>query len=198
MRPITTLATAVAVGSSLALAGCTTGTPPEPTTPATTSPSAGPSGTPSPTPSPRRPAPTRPAAMSTMDGNGAAAAAVYFIELYGYVLQTGDLTEWNAMSYPDCQFCTSTAEYVRSVHEKRERVEGGDLTAEILAIQDLDGFEGGYPVDLRVTQEPATLYSADGAKDGSLAGSTKSARFHTIFINDAWQIIEVVGAAEDS
>ena len=136
--------------------------------------------------------------MSTMDGNGAAAAAVYFIELYGYVLQTGDLTEWNAMSFPDCQFCSSTAQYVRSVHNKGDRIEGGDLKAEVLAIHELEDFVGGYPIDLRVTQEAARVYAADGTVDGSLAGSTKSGRFHTIFIDGAWQIAEVVGAAEDA
>ena len=136
--------------------------------------------------------------MSTMDGKGAAAAAVYFIELYGYVLQTGDLTEWNAMSFPDCQFCQSTAKYVQSVHARGERIVGGDLKAEVLAIHELDSFVGGYPIDLRVTQEPASVYAADGTEDGAMAGATKSGRFHTIFIDGAWQIAEVVGAAEDS
>ena len=136
--------------------------------------------------------------MSTMDGNGAAAAAVYFIELYGYVLQTGDLTEWNAMSYPDCEFCTSVQTSIPAVYANGGRIEGGDLSAEVLAVQDLDSFIGGYPVDLRVTQQASRVYSADGTVSDSTTVSTKSGRFYTIFVNGAWQIAEVSGIKESS
>jgi len=130
--------------------------------------------------------------MSTMDADGAAAAAVYFIELYGYVLQTGDLTEWNAMSYPDCQFCTSTAEYVRSVYSAGGSFTGGDITAEVVTVHELDGFIGGYPVDLRTTQAPAERLDATGQTAGSLDEQTDTARFATVYYKGSWTIAAVV------
>jgi uncharacterized protein DUF6318 len=190
------LAAAVVAGAALALTGCTTGAPPP--TPATTGPSASPPSTPTPAPSPRRPAPTRPAAMSTMDANGAAAAAVYFIELYGYVLQTGDLTEWNAMSYPDCEFCSSTAEYVESVYSAGGTFTGGDITAEVVTVHELDGFIGGYPVDLRMTQAPAERLDATGAPAGTADEETDVVRFATVYYKGSWTIAaatRLVGAS---
>jgi len=136
--------------------------------------------------------------MSTMDGNGAAAAALYFIELYGYVLQTGDLTEWNAMSFPDCQFCTAIHKSISSVYEGGGHIEGGSLSAEVLAVHELDEFIGGYPIDLRVTQQPSSAYSAVGTETDSTAVSTKSGRFYTVFVNGAWQIAEVSGIEQNS
>ena len=136
--------------------------------------------------------------MATMDGNGAAAAAVYFIELYGYVLQTGDLTEWNAMSFPQCQFCSSVHRSITSVYEAGGHIEGGSLSAEVIAVHELDGFIGGYPIDLRVTQQSSSAYSADGTVTEATAISTKSGRFYTVFVNGAWQIADVSGIEQSS
>ena len=191
-----TCAGAVTLGVGLALAGCSMTARPTPT--ASAGPTGAPSATPSPSVRPTRPAPTRPAAMATMDGNGAAAAAVYFIELYGYVLQTGDLTEWNAMSFANCQFCSSIHKSISSVYEGGGHIEGGSLAAEVLAVHKLDEFIGGYPIDLRVTQQPSSAYSADGTETDSTAVSTKSGRFYTIFVNGAWQIADVSGIAQNS
>ncbi|MHB1490556.1 MAG: DUF6318 family protein [Cellulomonas sp.] len=181
---------AVALGVGLALAGCTT--TPQPTPTASASATRVPSATPSPSAHPTRPAPTRPVAMATMDGNGAAAAAVYFIELYGYVLQTGDLTEWNAMSFPDCQFCESTAQYVQSVYSAGGSFVGGDITAEVVTVHELDGFIGGYPVDLRTTQAATKRLDAAGAQAGSLDQQTNMARFATVYYKGSWTIATVV------
>lgn len=130
--------------------------------------------------------------MSTMDANGAAAAAVYFIELYGYVLQTGDLTEWNAMSYPDCEFCSSTAEYVESVYSAGGTFTGGDITAEVVTVHELDGFIGGYPVDLRTTQAATEQLDATGARTSSMDEQTDTARFATVYYKGSWTIAMVV------
>ena len=185
-----TCAGAVTLGVGLALAGCSMTARPTPT--ASAGPTGAPSATPSPSVRPTRPAPTRPAAMATMDGNGAAAAAVYFIELYGYVLQTGDLTEWNAMSFPDCQFCQSTAKYVQSVYSAGGSFTGGDITAEVVTVHELDGFIGGYPVDLRTTQAATSRLDAAGAQAGSLDQQTNIARFATVFYKGSWTIATVV------
>ena len=126
--------------------------------------------------------------MSPMDGDGAAAAAVYFIELYGYVLQTGDLTEWNAMSFPDCQFCSSTAEYVESVYSAGGSFIGGDITAEVVTVHELDGFIGGYPVDLRITQAAAKRLDAGGTEAGSADGQTDVVRFSTVYYKGTWTV----------
>src|SRR5690554_3704314 len=94
---------------ALALASCTTDDEPNPGTapPATESSSpaseepteVGTSGR----PEVEKPAP--PDAMRRDDVAGAEAAAQYFLQLYPYVYATGDLSEWEAMSDPECVFC---------------------------------------------------------------------------------------------
>ena len=131
-----------------------------------------------------------------MTPTGAAAAATYFIELYGYVLQTGDLTAWDAMSYRTCQFCNATHEFVASTFRDGGSFVGGTTTAEVLAVHALAELEGGYPVDLRVTQGPTGRLDAAGAQVTSTEGSVSTARFHTSFINGAWRILGVEGGRE--
>jgi hypothetical protein len=126
--------------------------------------------------------------MSTMDGDGAAAAAVYFIELYGYVLQTGDLTEWNAMSFPNCQFCESTATYVQSVYDAGGSFTGGDITAAVVTVHELDGFIGGYPVDLRITQAATEERDAAGGRSSSMDQRSNLMQFATVYFKGSWTI----------
>ena len=136
--------------------------------------------------------------MSTMDGKGAAAAAAYFIELYGYVLQTGDLTEWNAMSFANCQFCSSTAKYVQSVYSAGGSFVGGDITAEVVTVYELDGFIGGYPVDLRITQAAAKRLDTAGAPAGTTDERTDVVRFATVYFKGSWTVAaatRLVGAS---
>ncbi len=126
--------------------------------------------------------------MATMDGNGAAAAAVYFIELYGYVLQTGDLTEWNAMSFPQCQFCSSTAQYVRSVYAAGGSFIGGDITAEVVTVHELDGFIGGYPVDLQITQAATEERDAAGGRTSAMDQKSNLMQLATVYFKGSWTI----------
>ncbi len=48
--------------------------------------------------------------MEREDAEGAAAAAEYFIELYPYVMATGDTEEFEAMSHRACGFCDDALE----------------------------------------------------------------------------------------
>lgn len=132
-----------------------------------------------------------------MTPSGAAAAAVYFIELYGYVLQTGDLTEWDAMSFPTCDYCATFRSHVMNSREAGESIEGGDIAVEVIAIHDLDELVGGYPVDLRVTQSQAVRRSADGSPIESLDAKTTAMQFETVFYGSSWTILDAARIVGD-
>ena len=72
----------------------------------------------------REPGPDRPAAMDEVSTDGAIAAATYFLQLYPYAYNTGDLTEWKALSHPECMFCASVVDNVTAMHEQGHRSEG--------------------------------------------------------------------------
>ncbi|HEV6951953.1 MAG TPA: DUF6318 family protein, partial [Promicromonospora sp.] len=74
--------------------------------------------------------PTRPEAMDRDDAEGAAAAAVYFIELYPYVMATGDTAEFEAMSHRACGFCSGVLNDLARVQDNAQRYEGGAATGE--------------------------------------------------------------------
>ncbi|MDR7383344.1 DUF6318 family protein [Promicromonospora iranensis] len=116
----------VAVG--LTLSGCTGSSPDPEVTASSTEDSSG-NSTPAVSASPSPSAPTkpeRPDAMERDDAEGAAAAAEYFIELYPYVMATGDTEEFEAMSHRACGFCDDALEDIASFQANDQTYRGGE------------------------------------------------------------------------
>jgi hypothetical protein len=147
----------VAVG--LLLAACT-GAPSEAPTPsrsATVSPSPEPSATPTTTAEPERPA-----AMDDAGVDGAVAAATYFLSLFPYVYESGDLTAWKAMSHPECVFCASVVSSAEEMHTKGNHQQGPSVTIEEVVGREVDPGVF-FAVDVRMIQGPITEFGPDGA-----------------------------------
>jgi hypothetical protein len=148
------------LAAGLALSACT-GAAPDPEV------STGPAGDPTPTasasPSPSVPTkPERPEAMEREDAEGAAAAAEYFIELYPYVMATGDTEEFEAMSHRACGFCDELSEQASDIHEANETFVGGETSVEITKKYKRDEVTGIYPFDSRITQNAQKITAVDG------------------------------------
>ncbi|MBB2924921.1 DUF6318 family protein [Cellulomonas cellasea] len=130
---------------------------PTPTSTASASPTADPTPTPTTTPEPERPA-----AMDDPGVDGAVAAATYFLSLYPYVYNTGDLTAWKALSHPECVFCASVVTNVEAMHAKGNHQEGTDTTVSSARAQEIE--PGAlYAVDMTVSQGPAVELDRNGA-----------------------------------
>lgn len=106
---------AVTVATMLALAGCAGESEDPPTTPDATSPVASPSATSTSTPTPDAATPPERPDMSQVNAATAEAVAVYFVELYPYVFATGDLTDWTALSHPECVYCADVGSGVAAL-----------------------------------------------------------------------------------
>ncbi|MFS0701529.1 DUF6318 family protein [Cellulomonas sp. 179-A 4D5 NHS] len=115
---------------------------------------------PSPTPTTTR-EPERPAAMEDPGVDGAAAAATYFLSLYPYVYNTGDLTAWKALSHPECVFCASVVSGVGEMQAAGRHQEGTDTTVSNTHAQEV---EPGvlYAIELTVLQGPAVELDRNG------------------------------------
>ncbi len=165
---------ALIVSITLMLAGCSrTEIPPEPETTAT---DAVVTSVPSPAPGPTRsPQPERPAAMDDVSVEGAIAAATYFISLYPYVYNTGDLTEWNALSHPECVFCASVVDAVEEMQAKSE-VQVGTETS-VVSAEAVEIDPAWFSVDLTLVQEPWAVVDAAGVtvREGIKAHSYRMA-----------------------
>ncbi len=117
----------------------------------------------SPTPAPSSSAPPeRPAAMERRDVEGAIAAAQYFLELYPYVYNTGDLTEWRAMSHPDCVFCASVVKNVEELHAAGGYETGGGFQFESVSAQEPLPDNEFFGVDLAAIQAPGSRHDSAG------------------------------------
>lgn len=177
----------VAVAVGLALSACT-GTTPDPD--GTGSPSGEPTASASPTPSvPAKP--ERPAAMERDDAEGAAAAAEYFIELYPYVMATGDTEEFEAMSHMACGFCEDALEQAERIRSRNDTWTGGKIRSALLETYKRDELTGIYPLDFEVEQAAAQIIDSEGA--AVFKGDDESATYRVEMGRkaDAWVVVEI-------
>lgn len=183
-------ASAWLVATALAASGCT-GTPSAPpTSPAATPAPTATASTPMPTPSRSAP-PERPAAMDRDDIEGAIAAAQYFLELYPYAYNTGDLTAWKAMSHPECIFCASVVENVEELHAAGGYEVGGDIVIESLTASEPVAGNEYFAVDFSLGQEPGERYSSDGSQVETFGNESSDAYFAISHDGLAWTVREV-------
>jgi hypothetical protein len=141
------LATLVLVGGGV-LSGCSPDPEPTPTAAASAA------ATPTPTPTPTGPVrPERPAAMEDPGTAGAVATATYFMALYGYV-GGGDLTEWKALSHPECIFCKGVTDEVERMMSIGHHQVGPTITIHSTNPSEVTPGEF-YGVDFEMTQGPS-------------------------------------------
>lgn len=173
----------VAVGALL-VAGCSDGgaVTPEPT--------ASLSAEPSPSVDVRVP-PTRPAEWDRVDLIGAKAVAGYFMQLYAYAYATGDLTEWNALSHPECVFCSDVSASVTGVADAGEHFEGGDASV-VFRTTGVVSESEMYSIDLTLTRASSRKVGSDGvAVSGWSAPEVVDLNALVLRENDAWKIYNI-------
>lgn len=100
--------------------------------------------------------------MARDDVEGAEAAARYFLSLYPYAYNTGDLEEWIALSDPECVFCASVVDRVTELHENGGYETGGELTFESVSGEEPIPGNAYFGVDMVVVQGEGAKYVGDG------------------------------------
>ncbi|MFD7021668.1 DUF6318 family protein [Promicromonospora sukumoe] len=189
LRAIGVIATA-----GLVLSACT-GSPPDPEVSA--SPSNDPTPAVSASLSPEAPAkPERPEAMKRKDAEGAAAAAEYFIELYPYVMSTGDTEEFEAMSHRACGFCADALADIARFQARSQSYVGGEASGTVLTTYERDNLTGIYPLDLSIEQAASRVTDSAGAEISSASESTSEVRVEIGRRDGGWIVVEVASVPE--
>jgi hypothetical protein len=152
-----------------------------------------PTPTPTPTPTPAGPVkPVRPADMDRTDEVGAAAAAVYFLELYPYVMATQDISEWEALSYTDlCEFCVKVVADVAENRATGNTYSGGDVSVEVTKTYPIDSLLGAYPVDIRLSQAASTTVDVSGVETSRTEAVSGPLRVELLHDGSSWLLLEV-------
>ena len=148
-----------AVAASVVLSGCTADEPAP--TPTSAAPTDEPTAAPTTEPAEIAP-PEKPTVMDTNDAIGARAAAEYFLSLYGYVFQTGDLTEWDAMCDAESEFCKSVRERVQADEQGGYTREGGDATTTVARVVEPSAGVEFFEVAGSVVQAPSVTVDVQG------------------------------------
>lgn len=138
--------------------------------------------------------PERPAAMDRDDAAGAAAAAEYFIELYPYVMATGDTSEFEAMSHEACGFCSASLRDTRRINQNNNEYIGGHTKASIIQEYEQDALTGIHPFDMRVTQDESKVVDANGKELSSLGETVSIIRVEVGRRSGQWFVAEVASA----
>ncbi|MEP7795448.1 DUF6318 family protein [Sanguibacter sp. 25GB23B1] len=181
---VRTLTVVGGLAALLTLGACTAD--PEPSSPpsATSTPTADDEATTAPSEPPAPP--EKPAAMANDDEAGARAAADYFLALYGYTLQSGDVTLLDAFCHDESSFCATTEQEVADQTEAQERFVGGDIgwTGEpAISRQDDSSM---YVLKGEITQAPLEVLGPDGDQVSSSLTGSYSGGVAVFFDSGAW------------
>jgi hypothetical protein len=119
----------------------------------------------------------------------AEAVAVYFLNLYPYALATNDLTEWKALSQPECVFCNSVIDNVEKQVAAGHRSDGGLVSVE--SVSGVEVSEGFYNVRVAATQTPSNEYAPDGSRVDESLGSQAELKLVIPRIDSHWMVRRV-------
>lgn len=130
--------------------------------------------------------------MERDDAEGAAAAAEYFLELYPYVMSTGDTAEWDAMTWAEtCGFCTSVRADALEIAENGEHFSGGALELSDKNVGAFDDFIGGFPILYDYSQQPHARTTSDGTVISQDDGSTGRFQIDVLKREGQWLVLAV-------
>lgn len=179
------------VAVSLALSGCS-GSVPGPGVVESPTDGLPQTATVAPSPSPSLPAkPKRPSAIERDDAAGAAAAAKYFIELYPYVMATGDTEEFEAMSHRACGFCDDALEQAEKIKESGYTYTGGVSMLSVTRRYERDELTGIYPLDAEISQKSSRITDRNGNQLYAVKSKTFDRRIEMGRRNGEWVVVTV-------
>ncbi len=189
------LAVGVVAAVGWVVAGCTGGEEPDPSPSVGVSAESSPTETPEASPTEAGPVkPERPAAMDRDDAEGAAAAAEYFLSLYGYVLATGDTAEWDAMTWAEtCEFCANVKADAEAVSLAGDTYEGAEITVTNPDV-DFDDFANGYAILFDFQQSPHRRITPDGSVVSEDDGGDGRLQIDLSAATGDWLVLAVTSA----
>ncbi|CAL8969575.1 hypothetical protein CELL_00549 [Cellulomonas sp. T2.31MG-18] len=135
-------------------------------------------------------APARPAALDqppTLEG--AKAVATYFVLVYSYAYQTGDLKPWNTLVDPRCVFCESVRSNVET-----EKTLGRHLVGGAISVTSATGTEVTvgrfFDLTLTLNEAPSRTIDQSGTAFSETSGDDLKANVIVTYDGN-WHIREL-------
>lgn len=195
-------AAVIAVAGTLLVAGCSGGAPADPGTGSPTpSQSASPSASPTPTltpsavykpadasgPAQNVPVPVLPEVAKTETKEGAEAFTKYWFEVLDYSYQTGDVSNLQKITSPNCDYCSKLTDSVTTNYQGGRWLAGGKFTTPAVSTTFEKASDGNFQVILQVLQTPINYYESAGKEFRSASkGSNTGNVLLVTFEGGAW------------
>lgn len=119
------------------------------------------------------PVPVKPALADENSKEGLEAFTKYWFELLSYGYETGDVTEWQALSAPDCSYCVNVRKRIDDSYSSGGWQVGAKISVGSVEPQFMPDAPS-QEVAVQVLQQPTSYYAPDGseAKTASSAGNS--------------------------
>jgi hypothetical protein len=114
--------------------------------------------------------------------NGAISTATYFLQLFPYALNTGDLTDWALLSHPECIFCGGISDEVTRLKGLGQHQDGTRITVRSATGVEID--PAWFSVDILFTQGGWTVVDSPGSVVDE-ATNTESLKGNIVVVRDA-------------
>lgn len=131
-----------------------------------------------------------------MDGDDALAAiytAEYFLDLYGYTVETGETQAVLNISLDTCEFCRSLIEATDAIYSKNGWQVGGAFTRGEGAISRDRMHEKEIQVVFDATQESAQVFDASGKRISEYGSNEYDVGVNLTQTEGKWLISSVSG-----
>jgi len=201
-------AVAIAIGLSLALAGCNSGESPRPgasSSPvAAETPTATATPTPTSTPSavykpadatgPARnvPVPVLPEVAKTETKEGAEAFTKYWFSVLSYSYETGDASLFESISPTPCEACQKVSKVVKDWHSEGRWLVGGKISTPVANTTFIKAENGTYQMAVQVHQEPLSYIRADGTVARTDPQAADQGNLLVLkYRGDGWSVVEL-------
>jgi hypothetical protein len=138
--------------------------------------------------------PAKPKGMNANTAEGARKTALYFLQLYPYVMATGDLKEFDRLSVygkDACEFCDSTRSDVLKYKKKHWTYSGGKVSAKVVHTYLRDDLFDAYPLNVQVTQDAARWLDSRGTVVDRAQSGMWLERIEVIRVGKIWKILTV-------
>jgi hypothetical protein len=116
--------------------------------------------------------PDRPPALDEAPTTeGAGDVLSYYLQLFPYAQNTGDLADVRVLSHPECVHCSGVIRGVEELLSWDEHSEGGGLSISDIAVLEVDPARF-YSVRLTLVEQPSREVSASGSVVEEFPGPT--------------------------
>ncbi len=100
---------------------------------------------------------------------------------------TGDLTEWEALTHPDCIYCHSVISNVEALRQVGQHRTGGAVTASDVSTLEIDPGRF-FQTSFRLSVAPSQIFDSTDAVLGDSPASTGNVETALIWENGKWLV----------